>query len=188
MKNLTILILLAGALLPAANVISKPEPDAAAMLRKVDEFRNPLNFYSVDVELTMLHADETRTFGFRVYGNGPETSLLEFRTPATDKGKYYLMLKDDMWIYLPNASRPIRISPLQRLAGEASNGDVARANYSTDYTAELGGEDTVDGRDAYILELKGRDSDMSYSKAKLWVAKQRASRSRPNSTRCRDVC
>jgi hypothetical protein len=158
-------------LLGAAPPTVTDAPDATEMLRRADEFRNPLQNFSVDVFLTLLHKDETRSFGFRVYGNGYETSLLEFRTPASDKGKYYLMLRGDMWIYLPNTSRPIRISPLQRLAGEASNGDVARTNYSADYTAELGGEETVEGRKARVLELKGRDPDMSYARVKLWVEK-----------------
>ena len=38
------------------------------------------------------------------------------------------MLGDDMWVYLPDTSRPIRITPLERLSGDASNGDVARTN------------------------------------------------------------
>jgi hypothetical protein len=83
-----------------------------------------------------------------VYGKGEDANLLEFRAPASDKGKYYLMLNDDMWIYLPSASRPIRISPLQLLAGEASNGDVARTTFRADYQGSLTGEDTVDGRKA----------------------------------------
>ncbi|SRR5581483_2224491 len=147
-------------------------PDGNEILKKVDAYRNPIEYYSVDVELTTLHREESRTWDFRVYGNGSDTSLLEFRAPAADKGKYYLMLRDDMWIYLPNTSRPLRISPLQRLAGEASNGDVARTSYSVDYNAEVAGEDKVDGREALVLELKGKDTDMSYSRVKMWVVKK----------------
>ncbi len=156
-----------------AAVLTAVEPgakDANEMLRRVDEYRNPLPHYSVDVDLTLLHRDETRGFTFRVYGKGDEASLLQFRAPATDKGKFYVMLKDDRSIYLPDASRPIRISPLQRLVGEASNGDVARTTYGGDYDAEIGGEEAVDGKPAILLLLKGKDADMSYSKVKLWVA------------------
>lgn len=145
--------------------------DGNQILKHVDAYRNPLRYYAVDVQLTLLEHSETRNWQFRVYGDGADTSLLEFRAPASDKGKYYLMLRDDMWIYLPDTSRPLRISPLQRLVGDASNGDVARASYSIDYNAELAGEEHVEGKDAYLLELRGKDPDMSYSRVKMWVVR-----------------
>ena len=64
------------------------------------------------------------------------------------------MLRDAMWIYMPTASRPIRISPLQRLMGQASNGDVARTNFATDYDAK---SVTEDG-DAFVLDLVAKRS------------------------------
>ena len=47
------------------------------------------------------------------------------------------MLGDDMWVYLPDTSRPVRITPLERLSGDASNGDVARTNYAVDYSPSI---------------------------------------------------
>src|SRR5947209_5031724 len=115
--------------------------DAAAILRRVDAFRNPLESFVLDVQLTSFRNDSSETSGFRVYGQGSDKSLVEFRSPASEQGRYLLMLRDAMWMYMPNTSRPIRISPLQRLMGEASNGDVARTNYTVDYTAQLAGDE-----------------------------------------------
>jgi len=50
-----------------------------------------------------------------------------------------------------SASRPIRISPLQRLMGQASNGDVARTSFTVDYNAKSATEE--DG--AWVIELEG---------------------------------
>ncbi|HEY2934347.1 MAG TPA: outer membrane lipoprotein-sorting protein [Acidobacteriota bacterium] len=146
--------------------------DAAAILHSVDGYRNPLDGFVLDVMLTSFHDEEKETSGFRVFGQGSDKSLVEFRSPASERGKYLLMLRDDLWIYMPNTSRPIRISPLQRLMGEASNGDVARTNFSVDYTAQLAGEESVDGRAAYILELAARDVDIAYKRVRLWVGKR----------------
>ena len=33
-----------------------------------------------------------------------------------EKGQHLLMLGDDMWVYLPDTSRPVRITPLERLS------------------------------------------------------------------------
>ncbi len=146
--------------------------DAAAILKQVDAFRNPLESFALDVQLTSFRNDSSETSGFRVYGQGSDKSLVEFRSPASEQGKYLLMLRDAMWMYMPNTSRPIRISPLQRLMGEASNGDVARTNYGIDYIPELAGEDEAGSRATYILDLKAKDPDLSYSRVKLWVAKK----------------
>ena len=75
------------------------------------------------------------------------------------------MLRDAMWIYMPATSRPIRISPLQRLMGQASNGDVARTNFATDYVATA--VSTED--DQWVLELTARDPSIAYARIRLWV-------------------
>src|SRR5947208_15043660 len=106
---------------------------AASVLARADVFRNPIESFSIDVELTSFAAGgKTDTSRVRVFGKGSDRSVVEFTFPQTEKGKYLLMLRDAMWIYLPTASRPIRISPLQRLMGQASNGDVARTSFTGD--------------------------------------------------------
>ena len=110
-----------------ANVLRADE--AATILAKVDQYRAPLDSFSIDVELTAYTPhDKPEASKFRVYGKGSDRSVVEFVAPATEKGKVMLMLRDALWIYMPSASRPIRISPLQRLMGQASNGDVAEAS------------------------------------------------------------
>lgn len=143
--------------------------DAAAILAKADGYRNPLASFSVDVDLTSYTPDgKHENSKFRVYGRGSDKSVVEFVAPATEKGKYLLMLRDAMWIYMPSASRPIRISPLQRLMGQASNGDVARTNFSIDYNASAAAEDG----DAWLLDLSAKDPAVAYNRVKLWVDKK----------------
>ena len=141
------------------------------ILKKVDSLRNPLASFQIDVDLVSYRNQESESWKMRVFGQGTEKSLVEFVDPASQKGQYLLMLNDAMWIYLPGTSRPIRISPLQRLMGEASNGDVARTNYSIDYNAELAGEEVVADLPCYRLELTAKDSTVSYNKVTLWVSK-----------------
>jgi len=151
-------------LLFIATIAAADEP--SALLRRVDEFRNPLDSFTVDVELTSYaHDKSTDVSRVHVYGKGSDRSLVEFTYPQGDKGKYLLMTRDAMWIYMPNTSRPIRISPLQRLAGQASNGDVARTNFTVDYDARSA---TLDGN-ALLLDLAAKDASIAYSRVKLWV-------------------
>ena len=139
--------------------------DAASILARSDEFRNPLASFSIDVELTSYDGAKSDMSKFRVYGKGSERSVVEFTAPATEKGKFLLMLRDGMWIYMPATSRPIRISPLQRLMGQASNGDVARTSFTVDYTPKSASEDG----NAWVIELEAKDPSLSYKRVRLWI-------------------
>jgi outer membrane lipoprotein-sorting protein len=138
-----------------------------AILERVDRQRNPHPSFSMDVELTAFTGAKSETQKFRVYGRGSDRSVVEFTWPQPEKGKYLLMLREAMWFYLPSASRPIRISPLQRLMGQASNGDVARTSFGVDYTAT---EATDDGT-AWRLALAAKDPAVAYARIDLWVDK-----------------
>ncbi len=157
-------LILSLAILTAAPVRAE---DPSTILARVDQFRNPLDSFSIDVELTAISGTTSDTQKYRVYGRGSDRSVVEFLWPQTEKGKYLLMLRDAMWIYLPSASKPIRISPLQRLAGQASNGDVARTSFTVDYTATTA---TPDG-EAWRLDLTARDPSVAYARVQLWVDK-----------------
>jgi len=160
MKRLAILLILAGTLKAAS-------PDN--VLARVDAYRNPLASFAVDVELTAtttsLTTSRTDVSRFKVYGKGTEKSLVEFTYPQSEKGKYLLMTRDAMWVFMPDTSRPIRISPLQRLAGQASNGDVARTSFTVDYDQKSVSEEG----NALVLDLKAKDAGVAYDRVRLWV-------------------
>jgi hypothetical protein len=86
------------------------------------------------------------------------------------------MLGDDMWIYLPDTSRPVRITPLERLSGDASNGDVARTNYAADYTPVYLRREKLGEVDCHVLELTARRKGATYQRILYWV---RAEDARP---------
>jgi outer membrane lipoprotein-sorting protein len=146
--------------------------EAMDLLKRIDGVRNPYSSFEVGLQLTTYRDKSVETFRYKVSGRGDGKSLVEFVAPASEKGKYLLMVDDNMWIYMPNTSRPIRISPMQRLAGDASNADVARGGYSSDYTAVLGGTEIIDGAETQILDLTARNTDVSYRKVRMWVDKK----------------
>jgi outer membrane lipoprotein-sorting protein len=86
-----------------------------------------------------------------------------------DKGRHLLMLGDDMWIYLPDTSRPIRITPLERLSGDASNGDVARTNYAVDYSPVYLRTEKQGSEQCFVLELKARRKGATYQRILYWL-------------------
>jgi outer membrane lipoprotein-sorting protein len=155
------------ALLITLVALSSHAEEPNAILARVDRMRNPPDSFAIDVELTAISGAKSESQKFRVYGRGSDRSVVEFTWPQSEKGKYLLMLRDAMWIYLPTASKPIRISPMQRLMGQASNGDVARTSFGADYNAA---SVETDG-DNWRLELAAKDPSVAYARVQLWVDK-----------------
>ncbi len=70
---------------------------------------------------------------------------------------------------LPDVSKPVRITPLQRLVGQASNGDVAKTYYASDYTAVLLGEERIKGHPCARLELTAKRKGATYQRILYWI-------------------
>jgi outer membrane lipoprotein-sorting protein len=151
-------------------------PDAGAVLKRADAFRNGWPSYVLHVKITNFEsdkADEEKLY--EVSQKGTEKTYVEFLSPR-EKGQHLLMLGDDMWVYLPDTSRPIRITPLERLSGDASNGDVARTNYAADYTPVYLRTEKVGSQECYVLDLTARRKGATYQRIHFWV---RAEDARP---------
>jgi len=105
---------------------------------------------------------------FEVFAQGAEKALVKFLDP-NQRGLRVLLLGDDFWMTLPDVSKPVRITPLQRLVGQASNGDVARTYYASDYTPTLLGEEKQNGRNCALLELIAKRKGATYQRILYWV-------------------
>ncbi len=142
------------------------------ILRLSDANRNGWNSYSVTTTIMNYEDNELKEEGlFEVSIKGMNKTLVKFMN-ADVKGEYLLMVDDDMWIYMPNTRKPIRITPLQRLMGNASNGDVARTRYAEDYAAKLLRQESVDGVSCYLLELAAKRDGATYKRIEYRVEKE----------------
>jgi outer membrane lipoprotein-sorting protein len=144
-------------------------PDAEALLKRSDSYRNGWPSYVLRVKITHYESgrsDEEKLY--EVSQKGTEKTYVEFLSPR-EKGQHLLMLGDDMWVYLPDTSRPIRITPLERLNGDASNGDVARTNYAVDYTAVYLRTEKVGAENCYVLDLTAKRKGSTYQRILYWL-------------------
>ncbi len=155
-------------------------PDAQAILAASDAVRNPGQPFRVTVTLTEYDkGQQTDTSTLASYSrtvdkSGQFASLIRFMQPARDTGKLMLKNGNDLWFYDPGTKASVRISPQQRLLGDASNGDVITVNFARDYKATLAAEENIqDGerrsRRAYKLALEADSDDATYAAIELWV-------------------
>ena len=103
-------------------------------------------------------------------------NLLEYVDPPRDSGKRVLLDGRSFWFFDPASQSSVRISPQQRLVGQAAIGDVLAVNLGVDYTSTLAASETIDDaghqkRDCWRLDLKAATETAVYSRVEYWVEK-----------------
>ncbi|PLX21693.1 outer membrane lipoprotein-sorting protein [Candidatus Parcubacteria bacterium] len=92
-----------------------------------------------------------------------------FLEPESDKGRATLRLGDNMWLYIPNVGKPLRITSMQSVVGGVfNNADIMRLDFSTEYDVASSKE-----LENYLeLELKAKNDTVSYDKLIMQVDKK----------------
>ncbi len=173
------IIRLALAMLVSGAACAAPAT-AQDILAASDAVRNPDRSFSLTTTLVEYrNGKQTDGSTLSVYSKADEKSgqyrnLIRFVAPARDANKLMLKSGNDLWFYDPTDKASIRISPQQRLLGQAANGDIVTVNLAKDYKAALAGEeDVVDGdrasRHCYKLSLQAVAPDVTYNSIEMWV-------------------
>ncbi len=169
------LVALAGLTCLPATAQSPTEEDALArsILEKSDAIRFPREGFQVDINITSTSPDdEADRRKYRILSKGTENTVVMILEPASERGQIMLMKGRDLWVFMPNVSQPIRLGLAQRLTGQVANGDLARANFSGDYTPRLLRTENVGDEEHHVLELTAIDRGVTYRRVLLWVNKR----------------
>jgi outer membrane lipoprotein-sorting protein len=168
---------LACALLLSVSFAQAPEDDEArarAIVEKADLVRFPSGGFEVEVTIVTKSAEDSETRRYKVLSKGNENAIVMITEPASERGQIMLMKGRDLWIFMPNVSQPIRLPLSQRLTGQVANGDLARANFTGDYTPRLLRTEPVDGEPTHVLELTAVDRSVTYHRVLYWVRQANA--------------
>ncbi len=168
------------AVLPSPLPVRAADESALDIIAAADRARNPQQPFRVTV--TVVEYRDGAAHDKVVLTNhvklDPSTNqyrnLVRYNAPAHDAGKLVLLNGGNMWFYDPASQASIRISPQQRLTGQASNGDVLTANLARDYQPKLIGEEEIrDATDlpkhAFRIELMPATRDAIYARIETWV-------------------
>jgi len=146
--------------------------NAEEILKIVDSKRGPEGSFLMNIRVSSYKDNEVQEcLEMKGYIKG-NNSMIYFTSPAKWKGKKMLMIENDVVMIFPNTSKPVRLSPSQRLMGDVANGDVARTAFSLDYDAEIEGEEKFNGITCYVLKLKAKKVGTTYNSIKLYVDKE----------------
>ena len=149
----------------------------AATLAKIDNHRVPFDQSEVGISARI---SDGGTKDFIVYLNERNESVVKMLT-GSENGRYVLITDTLLYLHIPSTSRPVRISPLQRLVGEANFGDIGRLKFAQGY--KISGRQSgelpsslprnlgfrIASGPLEKIELEAKNRSSTYAKIDLWV-------------------
>ena len=144
--------------------------DGNSLLLRVDRNLNPDSYESYKKLINIEPNGKEKEFILFTVKKGKDKVAAIFISPASEKGRSTLRLDENMWLYIPNVGKPIRITSLQSVVGGVfNNSDILRLDYTSEYNVE----NLEDIGDEYILHLKAKTKTVAYDKLKMWVNKEK---------------
>lgn len=143
--------------------------DGAQILRQVDRNLEPESYEAYRKLIDIQPDGSRKEYVLYTLKKDRDKVVALFLSPASDKGRATLRLGENMWLYMPDVGRPIRITSLQSVTGSVfNNADILRIDYGEEYAVEAAEEE----KDAHLLTLKAKTDEVAYDRLKMWVDKR----------------
>ncbi|MEJ2362983.1 MAG: outer membrane lipoprotein-sorting protein, partial [Gammaproteobacteria bacterium] len=150
------------------SVVSHAE-DGEAILKKVDRNLQPESYEMYRKLINIEPNGARKEFVLYTVKKGKDKMVALFLDPPSEKGRSTLRVGDNMWLYIPNVGKPLRITSLQSVVGGVfNNSDILRLDYHEEYhvtSMDSSGKE-------YLLHLKANSNSVAYDSLKMWVDKQ----------------
>jgi outer membrane lipoprotein-sorting protein len=143
--------------------------DGVAILKQVDKNLQPESFESYRKLINIEPNGAKREFLLYTLKKGNDKIVSLFLSPASEKGRATLRLGDNMWLYIPNVGKPVRITSLQSVVGGVfNNADIMRLDYNVEYNVQKIEDEKIE----YVLDLKAKTTTVAYDRLKMWADKK----------------
>jgi len=144
--------------------------DNTQLLEQVDRNLNPESFESYRKLINIEPNGREKEFVLFTVKKGKDKVAALFISPASEKGRSTLRLDENMWLYIPNVGKPVRITSLQSVVGGVfNNADILRLDYAEEYNIV----EVENLGDQYILHLKAKTNSVAYDRLKMWADKEK---------------
>jgi outer membrane lipoprotein-sorting protein len=166
------LLLLKSLMLPAQSL------SATEIVRKADEKFNGEKSSIMVMAMTIIRPTWQRTVEFRNWSLGKAYALTLITAPAKDRGQTFLKRNSEMWSWNPSISRLIKFPPSMMSQGwmgsDYTNDDILKeSSVVDDYTHKIVGEETIDGRLCYKIEMISKEiAAVVWGKQIRWIDKK----------------
>ena len=157
----------------AAQATDAAAPDAAAILRSLDELNSfgDTDFSAEYTIVTEKPGEERSVFRVRNFRRDNEDKLtMVILDPRTRRGEGYLQIGNTAWSYDPE-SREFAIFSMSENFQDSSarTSDFAELTISANYAVATLEEDRLGRYDVYVLDLRATNDRVTFPRLKLWV-------------------
>ncbi|HSL60413.1 MAG TPA: outer membrane lipoprotein-sorting protein [Desulfotignum sp.] len=171
-KTCLISVLL-GALLflfPAPDLVSAQDTlTGARILEQVDRNLQPGDLEMYRKIINIEPGGRTKEFVLWFLKKDQDKVVTLFVSPASEAGRATLRLGDNMWLFIPNVGKPIRITSMQSVVGGVfNNADIMRLDYPVEYDVAALEED----QGQHLLDLTAKTGSVAYDRLRMWVLKE----------------
>lgn len=163
-------------LLVGITAFAQDSPDAKTIIDKVD-YNMSSDTKITKSQMIVYGRRNSRILESVSYTKGHEESYTEYLAPEREKGTKMLKLEDRLWIYTPSTDRTIQLSG-HMLRQSVMGSDLSYEDMMEDrkllevYDAIVVGEEDVDGKSCWVLELNAKVDDAAYQSRKMWIEKE----------------
>jgi len=142
--------------------------DGNQLLVQIDRNLNPESYENYRKIINVEPDGKKKEYTLYSVKKGVDKIAALFLAPASEKGRSTLRLGENMWLYVPNVGKPIRITSLQSVIGGVfNNADILNLDYAAEYNVEKVDESGSE----YLLELKAKNKTVAYDRVKTWADK-----------------
>ncbi len=143
--------------------------DGTALLKQMDRNLTPDSYESYRKLINIEPSGAKKEFTLFTVKKGLDKVVSLFIAPASEKGRSTLRLGENMWLYIPNVGKPIRITSLQSVVGGVfNNADILQLDYTAEYDVEKAEEKGSE----VLLFLKAKNKTVAYDRLKIWADKK----------------
>ncbi len=144
--------------------------DGTELLKQVDRNLNYESYESYRKLINIEPDGRKKEYTLFTVKKGIDKVASLFIAPASEKGRSTLRLGDNMWFYIPNVGKPIRITSLQSVVGGVfNNADILQLDYAAEYIVEK----VEEQGNEYLLHLKAKTKTVAYDRIRLRAEKER---------------
>ena len=157
--------------------IGQQYPSGKTVLDKIDDNMSAKSRITT-AKMEINTARGVRTMESKSWTEGNEKSFTEYLAPAREKGTKMLKLENQLWIFSPATDRVIQISG-HMLRQSVMGSDLSYEDMMNDtplleqYSANVSGEETIDGRKCWIVTLTAIKPEVNYQMQQMWVDQER---------------
>ena len=144
--------------------------DNTQLLKEIDRNLQPESYESYRKLINIEPDGIKKEYTLFLVKKGVDKVVALFLSPASENGRSMLRLGDNIWLYIPNVGKPIRLTSLQSVTGGLfNNADIMLLDYTVEYNVEK----VEEKGNEYLLYLKAKTKTVAYDKVKLWADKNK---------------